>query len=177
MSSAVLYLAIVAVWAVVLVPMWLRRDTETTGISRLLHKRPDEPAEDEVETVPDEGTHPPRTPVRRATVIARRRRRTTGLAALLLTAVALTAAGVAPWWILAPPVLLLAGHLALLRVAVGMDAARRRAAAQARAAARARALEAARRAAETTEPAEVIELPAPDEVFDQYADDRRAVGE
>lgn len=44
MSSAVLYLAIVAVWAVVLVPMWLRRDTEATGISRLLHKRPDEPS-------------------------------------------------------------------------------------------------------------------------------------
>ncbi|GGQ17022.1 hypothetical protein BKA00_006840 [Actinomadura coerulea] len=187
MSSAVLYLAIVAVWAVVLVPMWLRRDSETTGISRLLHKRPDEPADepaaeddaDEEETLRDEEISAPRRPVGRATVIARRRRRTSGLAALLLTAVAVAASGLAPWWIVAPPVLLLAGHLALLRVAVGMDTARRRAAAQARAAARARALQTRRaaEAAETAEPAEVIELVTPDEVFDQYADDRRAVGE
>jgi hypothetical protein len=34
-SSTLLYLAIVAVWAVVLVPMYLRRDTDTNGISRL----------------------------------------------------------------------------------------------------------------------------------------------
>lgn len=183
MSSAVLYLAIVAVWAVVLVPMWLRRDSETTGISRLLHKRPDEPAAedeaDEEETPRDEEIPAPRRPVGRATVIARRRRRTSGLAALLLTSVAISASGLTPWWVVAPPVLLLAGHLALLRVAVGMDTARHRAAAQARAAARARALQARRaaEAAETAEPAEVIELVTPDEVFDQYADDRRAVGE
>ncbi|MFD0901266.1 hypothetical protein ACFQ11_12760, partial [Actinomadura sediminis] len=58
---------------------------------------------------------------------------------------------------------------------------RREAAARARAAAR-RAAEAA---AETVpepepapaEPAEIIELPTHEEVFDQYADDRRAVGE
>ncbi|MER7543215.1 hypothetical protein [Actinomadura sp.] len=175
MSSAVLYLAIVAVWAIVLVPMWLRRDTETTGISRLLHKRPDE--DEAEETLPEEAPEPrPRRRVTRAAVIARRRRRTAGLTALVLTAVAVAASGVAPWWVVPPPAALLAGHLALLRVAVGMDAARRRAAAKARAAARARALE-ARRAAEAAEPAEVIDLITPDEVFDQYADDRRAVGE
>jgi hypothetical protein len=172
-SSAVLYLAIVAVWAVVLVPMWLRRDTETTGISRLLHKRPEEDVEEE--PLPEEAPEPRRR-VTRAAVIARRRRRTTGLAALVLTAVAVVASGVAPWWITLPPAALLSGHLALLRVAVGMDTARRRAAAEARAAARTRALE-ARRAAEEAEPAEVIDLITPDEVFDQYADDRRAVGE
>ncbi len=93
----------------------------------------------------------------RATVIARRRRRTSGLTALVLTAIAVVASGVAPWWIAMPPAALLAYHLALLRVAVGMDTARRHAAAQARAAARARALE-ARRAAEAAEPAEVIDL-------------------
>ncbi|MFI0482327.1 hypothetical protein [Actinomadura sp. 9N215] len=183
MSSAVLYLAIVAVWGIVLVPMWLRRDTETTGITRLLHKRSDETlaedAEDTAETEeePEELPEPrPRRRTTRATVIARRRRRTTGLMALVLTAVAVVASGFAPWWISMPPAVLLAGHLALLRVAVGVDTARRRAAADARALARARSLE-ARRAAETTEPAEVIELPTPEEVFDQYADDRRAVGE
>ncbi|RFS84586.1 hypothetical protein D0T12_13610 [Actinomadura spongiicola] len=186
MSSAVLYLAIVAVWAIVLVPMWLRRDTETTGITRLLHKRSEEPLveDDEPEEIPDEIPEAipeprPRRRTTRATVIARRRRRTTGLTALTITAMAITASGLAPWWITVPPVVLLAGHLALLRVAVGMDTARRQAAA---AAARARALE-ARRAAETpqptdtTEPAEVIELVPADDVFDQYADDRRAVGE
>ncbi|HZB32777.1 MAG TPA: hypothetical protein VE465_21645 [Streptosporangiaceae bacterium] len=42
MSSAVLYLAIVALWAVVLVPMWLRRDNEAArpGLSWLPHRRP-----------------------------------------------------------------------------------------------------------------------------------------
>ncbi|MGW5413606.1 hypothetical protein [Actinomadura geliboluensis] len=113
MSSTVLYLAIVAVWAVVLVPMWLRRDTEASGISRLLHKRDDEAEEPEETAAPE-----PRRRVTRATVIARRRRRTTGLAALLVTAGAVVASGVAPWWVTLPPAALLAGHLALLRVAV-----------------------------------------------------------
>ncbi|MFB4311235.1 hypothetical protein [Actinomadura sp. GTD37] len=175
MSSAVLYLAIVAVWAIVLVPMWLRRDTEATGISRLLHKRPEEDEETPPEETPEEAPEPRRR-VTRATVIARRRRRTTGLAALVLTAAAVVASGLAPWWATLPPVALLAGHLALLRVAVGMDTARHRAAAHARA----RARTAAAHALETrraTEAAEVIELITPDEIFDQYADDRRAVGE
>ncbi|MBE1533946.1 divisome protein SepX/GlpR [Actinomadura algeriensis] len=161
MSSAVLYLAIVAVWAIVLVPMWLRRDSE---------KQEDF---DEEQTEP-EPRRTPRAPSR-AKVIARRRRRTAGLTALLATTLTVAAFGVAPWWIIAPAAVLLTGHLALLRVAVGMDAARREATARARAAA-------ARRAAETVpepapEPAEIIELPTPEEVFDQYADDRRAVGE
>src|SRR3954454_16718949 len=41
-SSAVLYLAIVALWAVVLVPMWLRRDSDAArpGLSWLPHRRP-----------------------------------------------------------------------------------------------------------------------------------------
>ncbi|TDE32758.1 hypothetical protein [Actinomadura sp. 6K520] len=174
MSSAVLYLAIVAVWAMVLVPMWLRRDTETTGFTRLLHKRPDEPLVEDDEEEPEDVPAPrPRRRSSRAAVIARRRRRTTGLTALLLTTTAATATGLAPWWITVPPAALMAGHLALLRVAVGMDTARRQSAAQARARARSRA----REALLATETAEVIELPTPEEVFDQYAPDRRAVGE
>ncbi|MFC5744057.1 hypothetical protein [Actinomadura rugatobispora] len=173
MSSAVLYLAIVAVWAVVLVPMWLRRDGESTGISRLLHKRAEE--EEEPADEQDEPATPARRRSGRAAVIARRRRRTSGLTLLLATSIGVGAAGYAPWWVTLPPVLLLAGHMALLRVAVGMDAAHRREqAARARAAA-----QEARRAAAAQQEAEVIELAAPaqDEVFDQYADDRRAVGE
>lgn len=229
MSSAFLYLAIVAVWAVVLVPMWLRRDTEAAGISRLLHKRPDEEGAelDDVELdldvheddVPAEAEEPrpghevvaedePQTEIEgdeaddqsvhhrpgRAAVIARRRRRTVGLTLLVLTAVSVAALGIAPWWVIAPPVVLLAGHLILLRVAVQMDQARAHEEAEvaraeaARVQAEAEAAREAERAAEQTthEPsAEVLEFVgrAEDEVFDQYADDgrtvddRRAVGE
>ncbi|RFU43510.1 hypothetical protein DZF91_00765 [Actinomadura logoneensis] len=221
MSSAFLYLAIVAVWAVVLVPMWLRRDSEATGISRLLHKRPDEdgveldtdqvrehlPEDDEL-IDPEEpsspqpdvtaGSEPGDVEVAepsvhrrpgRAAVIARRRRRTVGLTLLVLTAVTVAAVGLAPWWITPPPVLLLVGHLTLLRVAVQMDQAR------ARQEAEAARLEAERLATERAEAEIAQEIPEPsaevlefvgrpeDEVFDQYAEeaptteDRRAVGE
>jgi hypothetical protein len=146
MSSAVLYLAIVAVWGVVLVPMWLRRDGD--GIGRLLHRRneaivsetlddaaphtrdddvvtePADPAE-LPEREPAEFGEPVRRRVTRGAVIARRRRRTLGLSLLTLTAIVLTAMQVTPWWFVFPPVFLLGGHLSLLRVAVRMDQARR----------------------------------------------------
>ncbi|MEW2355888.1 hypothetical protein [Spirillospora sp. NPDC029432] len=176
MSSAVLYLAIVAVWAVVLVPMWLRRDVD----SKTARTKPEEHDEDldEPTEPPELAETPPRRRSGRAAVIARRRRRTSGLGLLLATTAVVTAAGVAPWWITVPPALLLAGHLALLRVAVGMDAARRQERA-ARAAAARRAEAAAAQAAAEQPKAEIIELvaPAEEEVFDQYADDRKAVGE
>lgn len=186
MSSTVLYLAIVAVWAVVLVPMWLRRDGEA-GFSRLLHKKADdtqeltleEPTLEDAEETLDEDTDTAPAPRRRpgrAAVIARRRRRTTGLLLLTVTSIIVIATGLAPWWVSVPPVLLLAGHLSLLRVAVRMDVAQRRAEAEDRARARAEARRAAAEAA--AEDAEVIELvpQAEEEVFDQYADDRRVVG-
>jgi hypothetical protein len=245
MSSAVLYLAIVAVWGIVLVPMWLRRDGE--GIGRLLHRRTaddavedfadveadvegdvegdvafDEPGEAEyaavraesarvesvraeaarVESVRAEsfragsvrpGSVRPesvrvesvrRRRVTRGAVIARRRRRTLGLSLLTLTAVAVTAFQVAPWWFVIPPVVLLGGHLSLLRVAVSMDHARRAELRRVNAirAAQARHLRAEREAQEAAEAAtrtaEVIELPAwqSEEVYDQYTD-LRAVGD
>ncbi|MFI0451238.1 hypothetical protein [Actinomadura sp. 6N118] len=183
MSSTVLYLAIVAVWAVVLVPMWLRRDGEA-GFSRLLHKKADDTQEltleePTIEETLDEDTDTSPAPRRRpgrAAVIARRRRRTTGLLLLTVTSIIVIATGLAPWWVSVPPVLLLAGHLSLLRVAVRMDVAQRRAEAEDRARARAEARRAAAEAA--AEDAEVIELVpnVEEEVFDQYADDRRVVG-
>ena len=185
MSSAVLYLAIVAVWGVVLVPMWLRRDGD--GIGRLLHRR----NEAEPLAVPEETYEEPlpEAPARRrratrGAVIARRRRRTLGLSLLTLTAIVVTAVQATPWWFVVPPAVLLAGHLSLLRVAVRMDHARRaelrrrRAAlARAEAARRAREEEEAREA-EAARTAEVIELPAwaREEVYDQYTD-LRAVGD
>jgi hypothetical protein len=193
MSSAVLYLAIVVVWGIVLVPMWLRRDGD--GIGRLLHRRSD--ADEPIPATPDddvvafEETAEPLAPARRSrvsrgAVIARRRRRTLGLSLLTLTAIIATAVQVAPWWFMIPPALLLTGHLSLLRVAVSMDHARRqqrRRAAAIRAAQLRRAqeeleAEEAREAEETARSAEVIELPAwaREEVYDQYTD-LRAVGD
>src|SRR4051794_33591261 len=104
MSSTLLYLAIVVVWAIVLVPMWLHRDTETTGISRILPRRllvadyetvqefddalPAEHAPVLAEPAPPPAPAPPERPVacsRRAAIMARRRRRTTGLTLLAIT--------------------------------------------------------------------------------------------
>jgi DNA-binding helix-hairpin-helix protein with protein kinase domain len=186
MSSAVLYLAIVAVWGVVLVPMWLRRDGE--GIGRLLHRRgpesPDvefessEPVEEPVEVFEE-----PIAPRRRATrgaVIARRRRRTLGLSLLTVTAIVTVAAGVTPAWFVIPPIVLLAGHLSLLRVAVRMDAVRReerRRRAALHRAELARREQQRREAEEATRTAEIIELHhRREEVYDQYTD-LRAVGD
>jgi hypothetical protein len=204
-SSTILYLAIVAVWAVVLVPMWLRRDTEATTLTRILHRRHDDPAvpedlpvaEDPLEedspapADEEEPAEPVTEPARRrpgrAAVIARRRRRTSGLSLLLVATVIAITTGLAPWWTVLAPIGLLAGHLCLLRVAVGMDAARRQAHLAARATARAAAQaaeEASRREAEEAAHAEVIELRELDArnrtraVFDQYAEDGlRAVGD
>lgn len=199
MSSTFLYLAIVAVWAVVLVPMWLRRDTDASGFSRLLHKRPgqaEEPLPEDrqppvrppepqdlhpdEETLEEELQSPARRRPTRAGVIARRRRRTFGLALLLLASIGVVASGLVPWWTTLPPIGLLAAHLTLLRVAVGMDTARHRAHAAERARARheLRQAERAREAEEAAHQAEIIEFVArARDVFDQYADDRRAVGD
>lgn len=54
-SSAVLYLAIVALWAVVLVPMWLRRDSDAArhGLSWLPHRRPVTTSDPAQESAPE----------------------------------------------------------------------------------------------------------------------------
>src|SRR5690606_37010970 len=140
LSSTLLYLAIVAVWAVVLVPMWLRRDA-----SRAFARHPDlaeelvleeldeaeeTPADeyDEPDTVAERRQVPPPRRSRRSTraaVIARRRRRTFGLTLLCGATVTLVASRQAPWWTALPAAFLLLAHLALLRVAARIDASRR----------------------------------------------------
>jgi hypothetical protein len=199
-SSALLYLAIFVVWAIVLVPMWLRRDTETTGISRLLGRRP-VTIDEEFDSSPslpsspssqvpssdvpaEEGLDDPVAPSRsrsnsrrggRAAVIARRRRRTSGLFLLVIITVATVATGLGPWWVVLPPIGLLAGHLSLLRVAAGIDAARRHEALLARRAARVAPVDTPAEIDDSPQ-AEIIDLVFPGEVFDQYAD-LRAVGD
>ncbi|GGL33388.1 divisome protein SepX/GlpR [Planomonospora parontospora] len=119
---------------------------------------------------------------RRAALVAKRRRLTLWCALLLLASVVTAAVRVIPWWGVAPSVVLLGVHLAVLRVAVQVDAERRRAVAQARAErarrARRRAAEAAARRAAAPQ-AEIIDLSEHrDELFDQYAEpSRRAVGD
>jgi Flp pilus assembly protein TadB len=198
MSSALLYLAIVAVWGVVLVPMWLRRDGSRTRQRRFdedtdtLAESPAEVADNVDEALPEDHPAPaPQAPqarqaarrrASRAAVIARRRRRTVGLLSLGLTAVATVVAGVTPWWFIAPPAVLLVGHLTLLRIAFKVDAERRRARHLARLRAmeaeRRRAEEQARLAREAQRTAEVITMPErpQEEVYDQYTD-QRAVGD
>ncbi|MDX6738440.1 hypothetical protein [Actinocorallia sp. A-T 12471] len=232
MSSTLLYLAIVAVWAVVLVPMWLHRDSDTpSGFTRLLARRPqaaeyddyafdesdafedsDKPLEspetepevtpaapppafpadeeDDDLDVPEPVRRPVRQPLtnghrraRRSAVIARRRRNTSTLTLVTVASFLAALLTPAPFWIALPPVALFAAHLALLRTATRVDAVRaaeRRAVLTARAAER-RAAEAAAREAAALRPTASI-LPfsarqAPTEVFDQFADQPKAVGD
>ncbi|MFE9243420.1 hypothetical protein [Nocardiopsis sp. NPDC006938] len=116
----------------------------------------------------------------RARVIARRRRRTTVLILLNVGTVVAVAFGLGPWWVVAPPVLLLVGHMALLREAAKADAERRVAVARARrqAAVRARRAE-AEQAREAEREAQIIAfIERRSQVYDQYADARlRAAGD
>lgn len=122
-------------------------------------------------------------PEPRGRVIARRRRRTSGLTLLSVATVVAVTFGLGPWWVIAPPVLLLVGHLALLREAAKADAEHR----QARLRARRQALLRARRARdredheawEAERLAKVIALKERrSQVYDQYADARlRAAGD
>ncbi|XKK41172.1 hypothetical protein HFP72_12905 [Nocardiopsis sp. ARC36] len=116
----------------------------------------------------------------RARVIARRRRRTSVLTLVTVATAAAVSLGLGPWWVIAPPVLLLSGHLILLREAAKADAEQREAAARARR----RAVLRARRAEEeqrvdAEREAKVIALQERrSQVYDQYADARlRAAGD
>ncbi|MEE2036518.1 hypothetical protein Q8791_04685 [Nocardiopsis sp. CT-R113] len=210
MSSSPLYLAIVVVWLIVLVPMLLRKDSvETVNDDQRREDGDAEdgfegPAEDEedpdlTETQvihrddleSDPGVRgaeeidlargryrAAREP--RARVIARRRRRTSVLTLVNVATVVAVAFGLGPWWVIAPPVLLLTGHLVLLREAAKADSEYREAAERARR----RAVLRARRAEEeqrvdAEREAKVIALrERRSQVYDQYADARlRAAGD
>lgn len=207
MSSSPLYLAIVVVWLIVLVPMLLRKDsiaeaaaednrregeeveddldeespdghpdaTETQVIRRSDHGIPEPDTEEDGEAEEPAVSREPR-----GRVIARRRRRTSGLALLNIGTIAAVSFGLGPWWVLAPPVLLLAGHVMLLREAAKADAERREAVRRARRRAALRAeREAEERRRDAEREAEVIAFrERRSQVYDQYADARlRAAGD
>ncbi|MCK2213309.1 hypothetical protein MF672_005800 [Actinomadura sp. ATCC 31491] len=200
MSSVLLYLAIVVMWLCVLIPMWLRKDkTNLAELAELEeyytgeHQLPDLEnlaAAAAAEGYEDDGAGPMtgefekvdvrQFRLRRRAIIVARRRRLLFFCALLVVASVVTAAvQMIPWWGVAPSVLVTAGYLCSLRVAVHVDRERRERARQARAAERQRRARQRRQVVEEPS-AEVVELAAlhEDVLFDQYAEPpRRAVGD
>lgn len=161
MSSAILYLAIVAIWACVLIPRWLRRDS-ARGASAPVTAEPPVPAEldaDAGDSTPEAGApEPPPRPARaaeplsaenpRRRMLAARRRLLLMLTGLQIAAVVLAVLHLAAVWVVIPPSIMLIGYLLLLREAARADAERAQfeveAAARAREHARARAAQARR---------------------------------
>jgi hypothetical protein len=168
MSSAILYLAIVAIWACVLIPRWLKRDS-ARGISAPVPAtppvlaEPDAAAGDGMQaadmddaTVTDE--EPLQAPARaaeplsaeesRRRMLAARRRLLLMLIGLEIAAITLAVLGLAAVWVVVPPSIMLFGYLLLLREAGQADAERAQyeadAAARAAEQARARAAQARR---------------------------------
>jgi hypothetical protein len=142
-----LYLAIIAIWAGVLIPRWLRRDparadpaadvtaavpegAAATDSDGTVVTIPDPVAPPSVMDAPEADDAPPlpRAPVSpgesRRRVLAARRRLLWMLLALEAAADLLAASGLAAWWVIAPPTVMLAGYLLLLREAAHADAER-----------------------------------------------------
>jgi hypothetical protein len=200
-SSVFLYVAIVAIWAFVLVPRWLRRhhaqpqsDTDYSHESETSPVASEPYDETPAEYADIDDAQPPRRAARslnppalpRSRMIQARRRLLTALMALTAAAAACGAIKVAPFWVCVPPAIVLCVYVLLLREASRADAeqAHRYATAQAhqmrqQADARRQAHEAA--LAEAAQPsAEIIDISARvgDQLYDQYADATvRAVGD
>ncbi len=139
MSSAILYFAIVAIWAGVLMPRWLRpgrrRRVEVTEHFEM-HT---EVYETEVDTGTGERSRPAVTErevtveeevtwseedaaERRANILKARRRMLGTLVGLTVIAFLIAMAHVAAWWVIIPPGLMMGGFVVLLREASRSDA-------------------------------------------------------
>ncbi|MCU0265587.1 MAG: hypothetical protein MUC45_05620 [Actinomycetia bacterium] len=139
MSSGLIYAVIVGLWAVVLVPMWLRRHDEVsesrsvdrfqgamrtlsrrsaTGDRReVLRHRHSPPAAARPDGVAASAASASASPGRPADPAARRRRSLLVLAGVLLLVGVLVVVGVAPWWAAVLPAVLLGAFVARARVA------------------------------------------------------------
>jgi hypothetical protein len=138
LSSAILYLAIVAIWACVLIPRWLRRDSARGASAPVATEppvvaEPDAAAGDEAPQDADEEEAPPpparvREPLSaeeaRRRMLAARRRLLLMLIGLEAAAIALAVLGLAAVWVVIPPSIMLIGYLLLLREAAQADAER-----------------------------------------------------
>ena len=174
MSSAILYLAIIAIWLCVLVPRWLKRDSArgaavaadaaAPGDSPVSAADGDGEADlaDDGEAQSDEQGGLPRlaapaapsavaaAPVSaeeaRRRIMAGRRRLLGMLIALEIAAIALAFLGLAALWVVVPPSIMLIGYVLLLREAAAADAERAQREAEAAAHTRERERERAARA-------------------------------
>jgi len=165
MSSAILYLAIVAIWACVLIPRWLRRDSARgAAAAQAPAQAPGQPlapsvdagladqadlAAGDTEDDADDAPRPePAAPAvgpasgaeARRRMLAARRRLLLMLTGLEIAAVTLAVVGLAAVWVVIPPSIMLVGYLLLLREAGQADTERARHEAEAAAHARARLL-------------------------------------
>jgi hypothetical protein len=137
MSSAILYLAIVAIWACVLIPRWLKRDSARGAASpaaadTTVTSGPETDAEEDFsveagEPADEDGQDQPvAEPVRmaesRRRMLAARRRLLLMLIGLEIAAIALALLGLAAVWVVVPPSIMLGGYLLLLREAAQADA-------------------------------------------------------
>jgi hypothetical protein len=145
MSSAILYLAIVAIWACVLIPRWLKRDsahgtaTVVAGVTTFSETvTPDgfvapgvaDDLGDAAATAAlpgdaDEAPRPLPSPLSaeesRRRMLAARRRLLGMLVVLESAAIALALLGLAAMWVIVPPTIMLTGYLLLLREAAHAD--------------------------------------------------------
>jgi hypothetical protein len=133
MSSAILYLAIVAIWACVLIPRWLKRDSARSAATPAPLPAPvpaesveheEALADDEPDVAPAPVSVPqPLSPEEsRRRMLAARRRLLLMLIGLEAAALALAMLGLAAVWVVIPPSLMLGGYLFLLREAGKADA-------------------------------------------------------
>jgi hypothetical protein len=141
LSSAILYLAIVAIWAIVLVPRWLRPPQASGKLeSNLAEPVAASPIEDLAEAEEDAGggdglpapgaqeadgarARPPAAG-RRERVLQARRRMLVTLTGITAGAAAITLVHLAAPWVVIPPAVMLAGFVLLLREAARSDAER-----------------------------------------------------
>jgi hypothetical protein len=154
MSSAILYLAIVAIWACVLIPRWLKRDSARAAAAPAPAPAPffaetgDESDEGDAGLPEDIGepiadrktrsTAPVSPEESRRRMLAARRRLMVMLIGLEIAAITLAVLGLAAIWVVVPPTLMLVGYLLLLREASRADAEYTRRVAELAAAAHAR---------------------------------------
>jgi len=147
LSSAILYLAIVAIWAIVLVPRWLRPPQASGTLESNLAEPVaasllEGPAEAEEDTGGGESLPVPgaqaedggraRSPAaeRRERMLQARRRMLVTLTVITAGAVAIAVTHLAAPWVVIPPAVMLAGFVLLLREAARIDTQRARAAAR-----------------------------------------------
>jgi hypothetical protein len=192
-SSALLFVAIVAIWAFVLVPRWLRRQHAAPQPDYEADYVPDSTYDDEADYNPEdeageadssyEAVPPAARPLSRSRVLQTRRRLLTMLVLLAAAAGSCTALKLTAWWVCIPPAVMLGMYLLLLRETAIADAERAHwlAAMEQRRVDYERAYQAQVPQAPAEEPsAEIIDISGRvnDMLYDQYADATvRAVGD